>query len=213
MYVIFDLDGTVWDSEPGIVASLGHALRGLDMALPPPDELASNVGPPLRTMLAELGVSGHRLDDGVRLYREHYLTEGAYQADLYDGIIDVFDQLQGDGHTLATATSKGADPTHVMLDHFGIAERFAVVGAASMDGVATTKAEVLALTLAGLGLPAPDDCVLVGDRHYDVMGAAAFHIDCIGAAWGYGGAEELTMAGAAAVADHPADVPPLVARR
>ena len=213
MHVIFDLDGTVWDSEPGIVASLGYALRGLDMAVPPPDELASNVGPPLRTMLAELGIGEHRLDDGVRLYREHYLTEGVYQAELYDGIVEVFDVLQAAGHTLATGTSKGEDPTRIMLDHFGIAERFAVVGAASMDGVATTKAEVLALTLAGLGLPEPGDCVLVGDRHYDVMGAAALHIGCIGAAWGYGGEEELRMAGAPSIALLPADVPPLVARR
>ncbi len=213
MHVIFDLDGTVWDSEPGIVASLSHALSGLDMAVPPHDELVTNVGPPLRTMLAELGVSEHRLDDGVRLYREHYLTEGVYQAELYDGIVDLFDRLQRDGHTLSTATSKGEDPTRIMLDHFGIAERFAVVGAATMDGVATTKAEVLALTLAGLGLPDPMECVLVGDRHYDVMGAAAFHIRCIGAAWGYGGVEELRMAGADAVADQPADVPPLVGHR
>ena len=213
VHVIFDLDGTVWDSEPGIVACMAHALAGLGLAVPPAEELAANIGPPLRSMLAELGVSEHRLDDGVRLYRERYLTDGVFEAQLYDGIVEVLDLLRAEGHTLATATSKGTDPTHTMLEHFGIGERFAVVGAASMDGTATTKAEVLALTLAGLGLPDPTDCVLVGDRHYDVMGAAVYRIGCIGAAWGYGGADELRMAGAVAVAMRPADVPPLVRHR
>jgi phosphoglycolate phosphatase len=100
-----------------------------------------------------------------------------------------------------------------MLDHFGIADRFEFVGAATMDGVATTKAEVLGRTLAALDHPDPSACTMVGDRHYDVTGSAAHGISCIGAAWGYGGADELLMAGAAAVAERPLDVPVLVGRR
>jgi phosphoglycolate phosphatase len=211
--VIFDLDGTVWDSEPGIVASLAHALEGLGLTIPAPDELAANVGPPLRTMLAEAGVPEGRLDDGVQLYRERYLDVGVFEAALYAGVVGLLDRLLGDGHRLATATSKGEDPTWTMLGHFGIADRFEVVGAASMDGTATTKTEVLARTLDGLGSPDAAACWMVGDRHYDVTGAAAFGIPCIGAAWGYGGAEELRRAGAAAVADAPRDVPAFVVQR
>lgn len=213
MFVIWDLDGTVWDSEPGIAASLAHALRSLDMAVPPEEELRGFIGPPLKLMLGELGVPGERLDEGVAHYRERYLGIGVYEAELYDGAVDALDALAGDGHRLATATSKGEDPTHVMLEHFGIAGRFEVIGAATMDGVATTKAEVLGRTLAALGDPDPGDCTMVGDRHYDVTGSAAFGIGCIGATWGYGGADELRLAGAVALADRPVDVPPLVARR
>lgn len=213
MYVILDLDGTVWDSQRGIVACLEHALRGLGLAVPPHDHMVANVGPPLPMMLAELGVPEQRLDDGVRLYRERYLSQGVYEAELYDGVVEAFDRLQNSGHTLATATSKGEDPTLVMLEHFGIADRFAFVGAATMDGQATSKAQVLARTLVGLGSPDADACVMVGDRHYDVTGAATFGIGCIGAGWGYGGVDELRTAGAVAVAERPADVPPLVAHR
>ena len=117
------------------------------------------------------------------------------------------------GHTLATATSKGEGPTRTMLDHFGLTDRFTVIGAASMDGTSISKTDVLARTLAGLGDPAPSDCVLVGDRDLDVLGAAAHGIDCIGASWGYGAVGELQAAGAWAVAEHPSDVPGLVARR
>jgi phosphoglycolate phosphatase len=213
MVVIWDLDGTVWDSEPGIAASLAHALRALGMADPPEEELRGFIGPPLQLMLGELGVPGHRLDDGVARYRERYLSVGVYEAELYDGAVAALDTLAAAGHRLATATSKGEDPTQVMLRHFGIADRFEVVGAATMDGVATTKAEVLARTLAALGDPDPAACWMVGDRHYDVTGSAAFGIPCIGATWGYGGTEELRMAGAAALAARPADVPPLVGPR
>ena len=104
------------------------------------------------------------------------------------GSSEVLDRLRADGHRLATATSKGETQARLMLDHFGLADRFEVVGAASMDGVSTTKPEVLARTLDGLGNPDPDECLLVGDRRYDVAGAAEHGIRCIGAAWGYGSA-------------------------
>jgi phosphoglycolate phosphatase len=213
MVVIWDLDGTVWDSEPGIAASLAHALSSLGMVVPPEDELRSFIGPPLRLMLGELGVPGHLVDDGVARYRERYLTVGVYEAELYEGAEAALDTLLDDGHRLATATSKGEDPTLVMLEHFGILDRFEVVGAATMDGTVNTKAEVLARALTALGDPDPATCTMVGDRHYDVTGSAAFGIPCIGAAWGYGGADELRLAGAVVVAERPLDVPPLVDRR
>lgn len=208
--VIFDLDGTVWDSEPGIVACLEHAFAELGLAVPARDELVANIGPPLRTMLSELGVPGDRLDDGVAAYRARYVTVGVFEASLYGGIVEALDELLADGHLLATATSKGEDPTRTMLDHFGIGDRFEVVGAATMDGVATTKAQVLARTLDALGRPDPAGCRMVGDRHYDVVGAAGFGISCIGATWGYGGADELRLAGAAALAGSPSELPDLL---
>ncbi|MFZ4516959.1 MAG: HAD hydrolase-like protein [Microthrixaceae bacterium] len=213
MIVLLDLDGTVWDSEEGIVRCIAHALGDLGMDVPPRPHLVAAIGPPLRLMLAGLGVPEDHLDRGVAAYRERYLTVGVFESELYPGVEDMLDRLAGDGHTLATATSKGEVPTHTMLEHFGLLPRFAVVGAATMDGTATTKSEVITRTLAALGGPAAVDCWMVGDRHYDVRGAAEHGIPCVGATWGYGGAEELRQAGAAALAHTPADVPGLLGRR
>lgn len=213
MIVIFDLDGTVWDSEPGIVGSLEHTFRELGLDVPPREVLASNVGPPLRQMLGELGLPEADLDDAVAAYRRRYASHGVYQAELYPGIVELLDTLAADGHRLATATSKGLDPTLVMLDHFGLADRFEFVGAASMDGIATTKAAVLAGTLEALGAPGTSECVLIGDRHYDVTGSAHHGIDCIGVTWGYGDADELEGAGAWQVVDAPAEVLTVLAQR
>lgn len=213
MNVIFDLDGTVWDSEPGILACMDHALSGVGLDVAPDNELRAHIGPPLHTMLSNLGVPDARLDDAFRLYRERYVTVGVFEASLYDGVVTLLDDLTASGHTLATATSKGVDPTMTMLEHFGLADRFAVIGAASMDDSCTTKTQVLAQTLARLGDPERATCVLVGDRDLDVIGASAHGVDCIGAAWGFGGVDELVDAGAWQIAATPTDVAALLARR
>jgi phosphoglycolate phosphatase len=133
-----------------------------------------------------------------------------FEASLYEGVVEMLDGLAGSGHRLATATSKGEVPTRIMLDHFGLTDHFEVVGAATMDTTAVTKAQVLSRALAALGDPQPGQCVLVGDRSYDVEGAAAHGLHCIGATWGYGGADELRMAGAELLAARPLDVCALV---
>jgi phosphoglycolate phosphatase len=79
-----------------------------------------------------------------------------------------------------------------------------------MDTTAITKEAVLARTLAALGDPDPSGCWMVGDRSYDVTGAATHGIGCIGVTWGYGSAEELRSAGARHVIDRPDQLPPLV---
>lgn len=210
MIVIFDLDGTVWDSEAGIVGSLEHTFASYGMEVPDRAVLTANLGPPLQLMLAELGMPDELVDDATLRYRERYVEWGAYQAALYDGIVEVLDALREQGHGLATATSKGEGPTLQMLEHFGLTERFEVIGAASMDASAITKEAVLERTLARLGGPPPADCWMVGDRRYDVTGAARFDIACVGVTWGYGTAEELRDAGAAHVVERPDELPPLV---
>jgi phosphoglycolate phosphatase len=208
--VIFDLDGTVWDSQEGIVGSLEHTFASYAMVVPERAVLTANLGPPLQQMPAELGFPPELVDEATLRYRERYVEWGAYQAALYPGILDTIDTLAAAGHRLATATSKGEGPTHQMLEHFGIEDRFEVVGAATMDATAITKEAVLGRTLAALGDPDPAQCWMVGDRSYDVTGSASFGIDCIGVTWGYGSTEELVAAGARHVVDLPVELPPIV---
>lgn len=206
MIVLFDLDGTVWDSEPGIIGSMEHTFRALDLPVPPREVLASNVGPPLHHMLVDAGVPESLVEEGVRHYRERYIAWGAYRAEVYAGMAELLTSLARSGRRLATATSKGEVPTHEMLRHFGLREHFEVVGAASMDGSATTKVRVIERALRGLGHPDPSECVMVGDRHYDVLGAAEHGIDCIGVSWGYSSGTELVDAGATTVVHHPGEL-------
>ncbi len=100
-----------------------------------------------------------------------------------------------------------------MLEHFGLRDRFEVVGAATWDRTRTSKAAVLEHTLDGLGSPAAGDCVLVGDRRHDAEGAAHHGIDCIGVLWGYGDEAELRGAGLTELVADPGELLAALRRR
>ena len=189
--VLFDLDGTVWHSEPGIVDALAHTLATLGLYVPPSDELASNLGPPLQAMLALMGVPDDRIDEARDVYRARYRTHGEYDYTLYPGVVGLLDALRGAGIRVATATSKGVDATRRMLAHAGLMERFDVVAAASMDASAHLKTDVIAVALHDLGRPDPTRTAIVGDRHYDVEGGRSFGLTTIAVTWGYAAHREL----------------------
>lgn len=199
--VLFDLDGTVWDSEPGILDALRHTLAALGIAVPDDAALASNLGPPLQVMLAELGVPAERVDEGRDVYRARYLTHGEHMFTVFDGIAELLDDLRAAGRRLATATSKGIEPTRRMLDSAGLSERFDVIAGASMDASAASKEAVIASALDLLGGPDPASTVIVGDRHYDVAGGRRFGLVTVAVRWGYAPDGELDSVGADAVVD------------
>ncbi|HKY15473.1 MAG TPA: HAD hydrolase-like protein [Microthrixaceae bacterium] len=198
--VLFDLDGTVWDSLSGIVSSLAHALAHVGVPVPSDEVLASNVGPPLLVMLAHFGVAEERLEEAKDAYRDHYRRVGEFQCEVYPGVASLLDDLRAEGIRLATATSKGVDPTRRMLAHFDLERRFDVIAAASMDSSAAHKVDVIAAALAELTNDGSSTIVIVGDRHFDIDGGAAFGLRTIGVEWGYGSRAELESAGAHHVA-------------
>ena len=212
MIVIFDLDGTVWDSLPGIVGSLEHTFETFGREVPDREVLTANIGPPLQLMLGELGFPPEQIDEATLVYRERYVERGVYEASVYSGVPELLAGLGDAGDRLATATSKGEGPTRQMLDHFGLTDHFEVIGAASMDASSMTKDAVLGRALGDLGGPDPSECVMVGDRSYDVRGAAIHGLDCVGVLWGYGTEDELREAGAVHVIGEPSELPAIVQR-
>lgn len=190
--IVFDLDGTVWDSAPGILHSLEATLTELGLPVPPRAELAVHLGPPLLSMLADLGVADGDLDHGRVVYRRHYRQVGELECTVFDGIPELLDGLRSAGHPLATATSKGVEPTERMLRHFGLYERFDVVAAASMTAAGHTKEQIVGEALHRLGQASG---AMVGDRVYDVEGGRHHGLVTIGVAWGYAPDGELESAG------------------
>lgn len=188
--VLFDLDGTLTDSAPGILASFRHALASVGHPEPGRDVLDHVVGPPMRDTLSRLGLSGGALDAALAGYFDRYDAGGWAENEVFDGIPGLLADLGAAGVRLAVATSKSERFAHRILDHFDLSRHFEFVGAASNDGARRRKADVVAHTLDALGLPVAADAVMVGDRVHDVEGAAAHGIDTVAVEWGYGGAEE-----------------------
>lgn len=209
--VLFDLDGTLVDSGPGITASVAAALAALGRPALSPARLRAFVGPPLQDSFAALGLDAAGCSAAVGHYRDHYRARGLTQCTVYDGIPALLAQLAAQGRLLAVATSKPEEFARRILEHVGLAGAFAVVSAATLDGQVRHKHQVVARALAAL--PDPRGAVLVGDRAQDVEGARRCGVPCLGAGWGYGEPGELEAARAAAVVGSPAGVPAALSAR
>jgi len=187
------------------------ATAALGVPEPTPEQLRAMVGPPLQDGFAlVLGVPLPDVARAVAAYREHYTAGALLDVTVHDGVRDLLDRLLASGVVLAVATSKPEVFAVRVLEHTGLLPAFASVHGATLDGAVRHKDQVVAAALAAH--PDGRRPVLVGDRAHDVLGAAAHGLPCVGAGWGPAPVGELADAGAAVVAEHPADVPAAVAR-
>lgn len=204
MLCLFDLDGTLIDSERGILACMRHAFARMGAEAPPTATLRGWIGPPLRqTFPSVVGDDPARVEQAVRHYRERFDALGWAEHEVYAGVPELIDALAGAGHRLAIVTTKVRPQAEKIVAHLPFGAAFARVYGPDADGRHCTKATMIAQALADFGARA-DAATMVGDRHFDIEGARANGVRGIGALWGFGDRDELEAAGADALADAPA---------
>ena len=208
---LFDLDGTLMDSAPGITTSATHAYRALGLAVPDAAVLRSFVGPPLSGSFLAHGVPADRLADAMRLYREEFVTRMISDNSLFDGVVDVLDELRAAGVLLAIATSKPEVFARPICDAFGLTARVDAIFGAPLDHVPSTKADIVRAALAAFPSAAP--VLMVGDREHDVLGARECGVDTVGVTWGYAADGELLAATPLELVSAVADLARVVLRR
>jgi phosphoglycolate phosphatase len=205
--ILLDLDGTIADSAPGILASYGAALRELGHTPDPAIDLNFVIGPALPDVmplvLAPYG--DDRIDLAVMTYRRVYSEIGVLDAKPYDGIPELLHGLHAGGKRLFLATAKRTVFARQMLAHFGVAGLFTGIYGSEPGGALDHKPELIAHILAREGIDPATAC-MSGDRHYDITGAHANGVRAIGVLWGYGGREELEQAGADHLVEMPAEL-------
>ncbi len=201
--ILFDLDGTLTDPKVGITRSVQHALRYYGIEEPDLDKLCPFIGPPLTDSFQELyGFSLPQAKEAIEKYREYFSVTGIFENEVYPGIPEMLGMLKEKGFTLAVATSKPEEYSIRILEHFGLAPYFALVGGADMTETRVKKGEIIAYTLDRLGVNSKETPVMmVGDRKHDVIGAKENGIPCVGVLFGYGSREELLEAGADALVE------------
>jgi len=148
-----------------------------------------------------MGLDAAGADRAVSAFREYFPTKGLFENEVYPGIPALLADIKSAGKTVIIATSKPEAYARRILEHFGLAQYCDFICGATLDETRTDKAEVIAYALETAGITGRDGAVMVGDREHDVLGAGKNGLPCIGAVYGYGTAEELTAAGAAALAD------------
>ena len=202
--ILFDLDGTLTDSGEGIINCAILALEHFGCPIPSREAMRVFVGPPLHESFVKHGVPADKADEAVAVYRSRYIPIGAYENTPYPDIRDLLEALKAAGHTLYVATSKPEGMSIDILKHFDLAKYFDRICGASMDTSRSTKEAVIEYLIQQNGRS--DNMVMVGDTKFDVLGARAHGIPCIGVSWGYGAVEDMVSAGAAAIATSMEDL-------
>lgn len=208
--ILFDLDGTLTDSGEGIMNSTRYALRKMGVPVPSDESLRTFVGPPLTESFGKhCGMTEAEAEQTVRAYREYYADRGIFENRVYDGVPEMLKSLADDGFRLILATSKPEHFARQIMEHFHLDGYFFYIGGALTDGRRKEKAEVIAYVMETTGID-PARCLMIGDRLYDVEGAAEFGIPTVGVLWGYGSKEELERAGALYIAEHPEQIKEII---
>ena len=213
--VLFDLDGTLTDSRPGIVNSALYALRrfnetrGANLAIPRPESLTFLLGPPLQDSFVKLAGPANA-PALVALYRERYDPVGMLENSVFPGVVPALEALAAMNYRLLVATSKNEIYARRILEHFGLARFFLAVHGAEADGARSNKGELIAYVLKTHDID-PRSAAMIGDREHDVWGAKKAGVWAIGVLWGYGSRAELTSAGADPLLESPSEIAPALA--
>ena len=197
--ILFDLDGTITDSGQGIINCVELALDHYGIQVSNREELRVFVGPPLRDTFLKFGIPEGEVENAISIYRSRYIPVGIFENDPYPGIRGVLQKLRAAGHRLCIATSKPESMAYTVLDHFDLTQYFDLICGATLDKSRDCKEAVIAYLLQQS--PVGQEVIMVGDTHFDVLGAASHGIPTIGVSWGYGTVEDMLRAGAVSVVD------------
>ena len=210
--VIFDLDGTLVDSLPGIAGSLNRTLDAHGLPGHSDAAVRSFVGNGLRTLVqraAPPGADPQLIESLVSLFKKDYDLSWTAGTTPYPGISHALRELQRDGDPLAVLSNKTHEFTRTITRELFPGIHFAQV-LGQKDGVPHKPDPGGAIRIADAMDRTPADCVLIGDSTIDIETAVNAAMRSIGVAWGYHDRDRLIAAGAGRIAERPADLPALL---
>ena len=226
-HVLFDLDGTITDSAPGITRSVQQGMRAVGIDIADLERLKVCIGPPLHyAFTKEFHMPEEDVAPAVAAFRARYEAVGIYENALYSGIAELLRDMRAAGYTVMLSSSKPHQFIHAILSHFGVEQYFDIAEGTRADETRkrpagmSDKAVVVEHTLELLadridpGIKGSSEkmaalrarCVMVGDRCFDIEGALANGIDSIGVLYGYGTRKELAEAGCVRICETVGDL-------
>jgi phosphoglycolate phosphatase len=205
--LIFDLDGTLTDSKPGILGCLQKVLDARNMGHQGP--LDRFIGPPVEEWVVDLLPNGTEEDRTAlaRDYRACYDREGWSNNSVFPGVREMLVDLDRRGFPLYVCTSKQQHFAVRILDAFSLSSLFTAIYGDKAEYASHSKANLLANLLRAHSLQS-ETSWMIGDRIHDIDAARANGLRCLAAAWGYGSPQEYAQADA--IAPTPAHIPTLV---
>ncbi len=191
-HILFDLDGTLSDPKEGIVKSVQFALSKFNLTEEDDNVLNAFIGPPLVSSFKDFyGFSDEQALLAVRYFREYFKEQGIYQNLLYEGVEAMLESLCRSRLTLYIATSKLEIFAVQIIGYFKLNSYFKDVTGCFADGSRVEKAEIIDYIIKKHQLNRID-CLMIGDRKHDIIGARENHIDCGAVLYGFGTKDEIT---------------------
>jgi phosphoglycolate phosphatase len=192
MHLLFDLDGTLADSFPGISRSINQALTRLGREAVPIEQLRRFVGARLTTIFGTLLQSEDEalIDRAVEIYRPLFDEIGILESRVFPGIPEALTTFREARCSLQVVTVRSIDSARLVVRHVGLDGYFDAVHGPDRSERAGDKAALVraALDVAGA---ASRDAIMIGDRAEDIRAARAHGIRAVAVGWGYGTHEEL----------------------
>ncbi|MCQ2241356.1 HAD hydrolase-like protein [Treponema sp.] len=206
--ILFDFDGTIMDTSPGVYDSFDKVVEHYKLDYPR-SEYHRMIGPPIRESFRDfLKIPESEIENAIKVYRDYYSVEGMYNGDIYRGIIPLMERLRKAGKKIFTATSKPEVFTKQIIERKGMLDLFDFIGGSDISEKGrTSKEDVVKYVLETQGLSENiSNCILIGDRYFDVVGAHAVGMKCAGILWGFGSRKEFEEAGADWILETPEEV-------
>lgn len=194
-HILFDLDGTIVRSDPGITRGVQKSLEHFGI-YEEPENLKKFVGPPLVESYTKLyGLSLLQYEKALEIFHEYYRSTGIFECELYEGIEEMLKVLSKD-YRLYIATSKPEREARRVIEHFGLNKYFTFVGGSDGDfnTKRSTKAAVIEYVLKSNNIEDKTAAIMVGDKIHDIVGADTVGLKSIGILYGYGSMEEFDKA-------------------
>lgn len=181
--IIFDLDGTLLDTSPGIFGSVRYAEEQMKLDAVDETVLPQFVGPPPKEMYMKLyGLSNEEALNAVRFHRKYGIEKAIYEAKLYEGIPETLTAIRKQGYRVAVATLKKQLIAEKILNIFSLSEFFdEIVG--MNDEESLSKRDTIDLAMRNVGA---SKAIMIGDSNYDYLGAVEAGVSFIGVSYGFG---------------------------
>lgn len=206
-YIMFDLDGTIVESDKGVISSVLFALEELGITVDENQDMKKFLGPPLfYSFTTFLGLDENTTEKAIALYRKHYEAKGHLESPVYQGVEDTLKELKERGKTLLVVTSKPLNMARKIIKNIGLIEYFVDIIGPTPEEKTIEKDEMIRRAFKRHGITSGREAVMIGDRQFDIWAAKKNKVDCIAVLYGYGNREEFEREGADFIVKNCEDV-------
>jgi phosphoglycolate phosphatase len=191
-HILFDLDGTLTNPRLGIGNSLKYALRQMQIDGFSDEILERFVGPPLQDSFKNLfGLNERNIELAVEHFRTYFGEKGLYENIPYSGISELLEELHLSGKHVYVVTSKLEKYAKMIIRHFEFDRYIHDLIGAEATGKHSGKGQLIRELMERYRIPASKDVVMIGDTHFDMIGADENKISSIAVTYGFGKTETL----------------------